>query len=440
MSNEEFIRRELDWLLQVILLRLKLYFDKVEDVGQIGEVAAQDTAGAEGPYPGFIVANGLGVEDRLYLALMLAPSLRPEIMDCFNVKNSTTGSRFVEFGCVDMDSRGVFPSLNTVLFLLAGGNLEARIPYIRHFTQHPVFSGSLFRRSTAGGIANGFVEPTVEFFDRFVLGRPFRPEFSSDFPAKLITTSRSWEDLVLDPKVMRQVEEIKLWLRYGDIVLDELALRGKVKDGYRALFYGPSGTGKTFTASLLGKVTGRDVYKVDLSLVVSKYIGETEKNLSNIFAQAEDRGWILFFDEADALFGKRSEIKDAHDRYANQEVSYLLQRVEDYRGLVILATNQKTNMDEAFTRRFQNVIRFPMPDAKTRMKLWKGSFSDRSILDKDIDLAEISAKYEMSGGAILNVVHFCSLMSVANGSRVITLETLKEGIVREFRKEGRFVD
>ena len=143
--------------------------------------------------------------------------------------------------------------------------------------------------------------------------------------------------------------------------MNDWGMAPKLRPGYRSLFYGPPGTGKTMTACLLGKSTGRDVYKVDLSLVVSKYIGETEKNLARVFDQAQHKGWILFFDEADALFGKRSETRDAHDRYANQEVSFLLQRIETFDGIAILASNQRENLDDAFTRRFESIIYFPMP-------------------------------------------------------------------------------
>ena len=132
------------------------------------------------------------------------------------------------------------------------------------------------------------------------------------------------------------------------------------------LFYGPPGTGKTLTAGLLGNELEIDVYKVDISMVVSKYIGETEKNLELLFARAADKGWILFFDEADALFGKRTGVRDAHDKYANQEVSFLLQRIEDFNGLIILATNMKNNIDDAFIRRFNSIIRFPLPNAEER--------------------------------------------------------------------------
>ena len=153
-------------------------------------------------------------------------------------------------------------------------------------------------------------------------------------------------------------------------------MAGRLRPGYRALFHGPPGTGKTLTATLLGKATRRDVYRVDLSTVVSKYIGETEKNLANLFDQARNRDWILFFDEADALFGKRTNVKDAHDRYANQEISYLLQRMEAYRGLAILATNMKGALDHAFLRRIRFLVEFPFPDAADRAEIWRHVFPD----------------------------------------------------------------
>src|SRR5206468_6990848 len=159
--------------------------------------------------------------------------------------------------------------------------------------------------------------------------------------------------------------ELESWLLYNEQLVNEWKMEDRLKKGYRTLFYGPTGTGKTFTAGLLGKQVKKDVYKIDLSMVVSKYIGETEKNLELLFARAEDKGWILFFDEADALFGKRTSVKDAHDKYANQEVSYLLQRIEDYNGLVILATNMKSNIDPAFIRRFNSIIHFSPPQARS---------------------------------------------------------------------------
>jgi SpoVK/Ycf46/Vps4 family AAA+-type ATPase len=211
----------------------------------------------------------------------------------------------------------------------------------------------------------------------------------------------------------------------------------KIKPGFRALFYGPSGTGKTLTATLLGKQFKKDVYRIDLSQVVSKYIGETEKNLERIFNKAERRDWILFFDEADALFGKRSNVQNAHDKYANQEVSYLLQRVEDFPGLIILASNFKGNIDQAFLRRFNSIIHFPMPNPEERHTIWKASVPPKAELAEDIDLSVIAGKYELSGSAILSVIHYASLQTICLEKNVISRSLIMEGIKREFEKEER---
>ena len=202
------------------------------------------------------------------------------------------------------------------------------------------------------------------------------------------------------------------------------------------MFYGPPGTGKTLTASLLGKITDRDVYKIDLSLMVSKYIGETEKNMAKVFDQAEHQDWILFFDEADALFGARTETKSSNDRFANQEVAYLLQRIEDFPGVVILASNLKDNIDSAFSRRFQSSIHFPMPGKAERKQLWEQSFSEAIPLDRSIELSAIAEKYPLSGGLMMNVIRYCTLMAVKNKEKSISPMYLEAGIRREMEKEG----
>jgi SpoVK/Ycf46/Vps4 family AAA+-type ATPase len=221
--------------------------------------------------------------------------------------------------------------------------------------------------------------------------------------------------------------------------MNDWGMNKKIKPGFRTLFYGPPGTGKTLTASLLGKSSGLDVYRIDLSMVVSKFIGETEKNLANVFDQAENKNWILFFDEADALFGKRTQTSSSNDRHANQEVSYLLQRVEDFPGVVILATNLKANLDDAFSRRFQSMIYFPIPGPEQRKRLWKQVFSEESTLEKDFDLDEIAIKYELAGGAIINVSRYSSMKALKRGSNIILKKDIIEGIRKEFGKEGKIV-
>ena len=174
---------------------------------------------------------------------------------------------------------------------------------------------------------------------------------------KLIETDKDWTDDALDPSIVEQLQSLVNWYKYRESPNNLFAK--KVGRSYRAVFYGSPDATKKIAAALVGKSLGQMVYEVDLSTIVSKYIGETEKNLENLFATAENKNWVLFFDEADALFGKRTDVKDSHDRFANLEVAYLMQRIEDYNGMVILASNTKSNIDPAFIRRFHAVIYFP---------------------------------------------------------------------------------
>ena len=276
----------------------------------------------------------------------------------------------------------------------------------------------------------------LELLTSGVIGKP---RFTIDFPAEHVETEMEWDDLVLHPKTLQQIKEIEHWITHNQTLLLDWGMKKRIKPGYRALFYGPPGTGKTLTATLLGKYTGKDVYRIDLSRVVSKYIGETEKNLSSLFDKAENKNWILFFDEADALFGKRTDIRDAHDKYANQEVAYLLQRIESYNGLVILATNQRGNIDDAFIRRFQTIIHFPMPGAEEREAIWRKAFPPQIETAPDIDWHQIASRYELTGAGITNVVHFCAVEVLQSKVYTLSLAQLESAIFREYIKEGKVV-
>ena len=280
------------------------------------------------------------------------------------------------------------------------------------------------------------LELSDEYLSFFTSGNAYKPDFSANFPAKRLSTKLDWTDLVLDPHVLGEVAEISAWLEHQNTIMDDWGLNKQLKKGYRSLFYGPPGTGKTLTACLLGKQMGLDVYRIDLSQVVSKFIGETEKNMANIFDQAENKNWILFFDEADALFGKRTATSDSKDRHSNQEVAYLLQRVEDFSGVVILATNLKANMDIAFTRRFQSIIYFPAPNIEQRFQLWENSFKTVKK-DKDVDFSLVANDFKITGGSIINILRYCSLNALRRGSDSIAMDDITEGIKKELRKEGK---
>ena len=441
--KDTFIEKELQWLADIIVVRLKLYFNQECNVGDIHQVVPSSADEApESAYARFVRSHQLDFDERLLLILAWVPYLKPQLLDCFQVKNTDTGQRFAEFGCVEAGREGgIRPTLATALFLLAADDVGTRLELASRFTRHSFFASSSFFQkdgmASAASFSDWVISPTEELLDQIVFGRAFVPSFSSRFPATLITTSRTWDELVLDELTMQQVDEIKMWVQYGEKIRTEWGLADKLKPGFRALFYGPSGSGKTFTATLIGKEVGKPVFSIDLSMVVSKYIGETEKNLAAVFQMAEDKDWILFFDEADALFGKRTNVKDSHDRYANQEVAYLLQRVENYRGLVILSTNQKANIDDAFARRFQMMVRFNMPDARERERLWRNTFSSQCVLEEGLDLRQVAEDYELSGGSILNVVQYCSLLAASRSENIIRRDDLTTGIRKEFAKVGK---
>lgn len=441
--KKDFIQRELDWCTEIVITRMQLYFNqecKYIHVREIKEPALDDDTSA---YCCFLREHGLSREERLTLIMACIPYLKPELMDCFQVKNTNTGERFSEFGCVSGSTNDEqIPTLTTVLWLIAGNDMEERLRLASQLINSKILRRTQILRAFSDHL-NSFstwrISLTRELLDMLLLNRPFIPDFSPEFPANRISTNRDWSELVLGDQTMAHVNEMKLWVKYGEKVRRDWGLESRIKPGYRALFYGPSGSGKTFTATLLGKEVGKEVFCIDLSMVVSKYIGETEKNLSRVFEVAENNDWILFFDEADALFGKRTNVKDSHDRYANQEVAYLLQRVENYRGLVILSTNFKTNIDDAFARRFQLMVQFHMPEPEQRERLWRETFSSSVTLEKEIDLSYISEEYELSGGSIVNIVQYCSLLAMSRGENIIRKDDLIEGIRKEYAKVGKVI-
>ncbi len=256
--------------------------------------------------------------------------------------------------------------------------------------------------------------------------------------ARSITPRASWEDLVLPESLLRQMKEILAQVRHRPQVFhgwgfEKKLLLGK---GIYILFVGPSGTGKTLAAEVLAQTLGRDLLKVDLSAIVSKYIGETEKNLQRVFEGAERSDAVLFFDEADALFGKRSEVKDAHDRYANIEINYLLQRLEEFEGIVILATNFAQNIDDAFSRRIQMSVEFPFPNEVSRLEIWRKHLPKEAPLADEVDLAFLASQFKITGGGIRNIVLNAAFLAAEEGG-AIGMEHLLQATRREYEKMGK---
>ncbi len=258
--------------------------------------------------------------------------------------------------------------------------------------------------------------------------------------ANKIVPRFQWEDIVLPEDPLALLREIINTVRGRPKVLDTWGVGQKLASsrGVTVLFSGPPGTGKTMAAEIIADELGLDLYKIDLSTVVSKYIGETEKNIERIFQEAERSNAILFFDEADALFGKRSEVRDSHDRYANIEISYLLQRMEAYDGVTILATNLRGNLDEAFTRRLQFAVNFPFPEAEDRRQIWQSLFPDDVPRAGDLDFDYLAEHFRLAGGNIRNIIVSAAYLAAADGNHV-TMAHLLHGTRRELQKMGRLV-
>lgn len=439
-ANAAALQAALQWFAKVLQVRMQRYFEEAD--GAHMDEPPPPATDDNSVFSQIIRHYKMSVSERLLLLLALCPHLQPQLLDIFYVKNSTYDRGFTEFGGIKGNQHGGFlPTGETAAFLLAANDLLQRLQLLQLFSPHHFFIRDnilkLVSPHTDEPMLSGALQITPEYLSYFTHGIPYQPHYSAQFPAKQIRTGLDWKDLVLDPHTLTEVEEIRTWIEHGNTLLRDWKMESRIKPGYRALFYGPPGTGKSFTACLLGKTFGLDVYRIDLSMIVSKYIGETEKNLAGVFDQAANKNWILFFDEADALFGKRSATNSSNDRYANQEVAYLLQRIEDFPGLVILATNLKANIDEAFGRRFQSMIYFPVPSPSQRQRLWQQSFPQDAELDAAISLEELARKHELAGGSIINVVQYSCLAALKRNSRTILLKDIHTGIRKEFSKEGK---
>ncbi len=442
-NKEEIISRppEFQYLEQIITFRLDQHFGNIPSETEPPPFPPLKKWSLH--LPDFMM-QALNKDEATILLIALAPHIQPDLFDHVIESKLQRSGDFREIGGIRGNNfRGFLPTGETVLFLLAGTDQKKRYKIQQMFHTDHFFAKQqmlwLEELSTGEPAMSGKIIMSQEYLELLTFGKITRPRFGIQFPAQLIETHMEWEDLVLPAETLNQIQDLQMWVRHGNALLHQWEMSRKLKPGYRVLFYGPPGTGKTLTASLLGKYTGKDVYKIDLSMVVSKFIGETEKNLASLFDKAKNKEWILFFDEADALFGKRTNVRDAHDKYANQEVSYLLQRTEDYPGLVILATNFKSNIDEAFTRRFQSHIYFPPPKYEERVLLWKKSFPLCIRLEEKIDIPAIARQYELTGAHIMNIVQHACLRSLSRQSEIILWEDLLEGIRKEYVKEGKII-
>jgi len=436
---DNYLISGLDYLQHYVRGRLKMHFTGAEPTPVTLDLPNELDGSA---FARFVRHARPSTAETILLLSALAPHIVSGFFDSIIHEFLTQGGEFPEFGGVKgQNHRGTLPTGETVMFLLAGSDAKARLALLPLFSE----DNFLFREKILSleSIRNG--EPALsgrllldaEFAEVFTTGKVGLPQLSMNFPAEHISTQMEWDDLVLPEGVWQQIRELESWVKHHDTLMRGWGMGRKLKPGYRVLFYGPPGTGKTLTSTLLGKYTGREVFRIDLSMVISKYIGETEKNLATLFDKAEHKNWILFFDEADAIFGKRTGVRDAHDKYANQEVSYLLQRIEMHSGLTILASNFKSNMDDAFIRRFNSIVYFPPPRQEERLLLLQKAFPPAISMEENVDLRSIAASYELTGSHIMNVVQYVCLAALEKGEYTVSNNDIIRGVKRELEKEGK---
>jgi len=419
------------WFNQILTVAIQHYFQQESEYSSLEQLSPPSNGWME------IVTSTQKItfQERIVVMLTLMPHVCPQILDIFFVQNKNFDRQYTEFGGWKGLSHGGFlPTGETAAFIIAGEDTDRRKSVIKYFQKdHWFYTKNILRLEGAGEgepFLSGQLRVSEEFLSQVLLDKEYKPDYNIGFPAKRITTELNWDDMVLDYQVAIELEEINAWISSGKTIMEDWGLSRILKAGYRSLFYGPPGTGKTLAATLLGKKNNMDVYRIDLSMIVSKYIGETEKNLARVFDLAENRNWILFFDEADALFGKRTSTNTSNDRHANQEVAYLLQRIEDFPGMIILATNLRSNIDEAFSRRFQSVIYFPMPTEELRAEIWRKMLKNwPGSVDEELIL--MAAETELSGGAITNVIRRCALSLVNQKDKSLNKSILNNALQKE---------
>ncbi|HTL81436.1 MAG TPA: ATP-binding protein [Bacteroidia bacterium] len=441
--NDKVLSVEYQWMDELFEKRLKENTEGGFRLAPLEKAGIPELLHSDGPFAHLVNRLQLSIAERILLLSALEPHFHPLLVTkrlSQIAEEAPIASKLFSY-YKDPFSNNYYPTLMSALFLCAGTDPDQW----RKYEQELIHHGKLFKeqiivprdtdhRERIGNRLNQLIDLAPEYVDYLLHGRKPRPDFGRSFPAKWISTNLTWDHLVINQITRDEITDVMDWVEFKNDVLDRS--ENKVNKSFPCLFYGPPGTGKSFTAKLIGKQYGKDVFRIDLSMIVSKYIGETEKNLSHLFDRAEGKDWILFFDEADALFGKRTGISDSKDKWANLEMSYLLQRMEEYEGLCILATNLKHNLDPAMTRRFQSMIHFPWPKPEERALIWKKTLPPGFEYASNISIQKL-AKYDFSGANIANVIKSSCVKAAKRGDFILRSEDISRFIKVEYAKENR---
>ncbi|MEZ4918556.1 MAG: ATP-binding protein [Saprospiraceae bacterium] len=430
-KNCASLDREFKWFSYALEARFTAYFTGIKE--ESNSSLPPDLERDSSLFARLLLRENVSPNARLALCLALAPHVKPRALDLFFNQNNQTGRSYTEFGGVQSNAHpGFLPTGETILFLLSKeGTIEERAALLNALEEELSYFMYVKKSEDTLPRMSGQLIVRKEILDLFVSQSYHNMEFSTDgiVPA----SNKGWEDLIVAPPVKEELDLIQTWLQLAPAMTELIGDPMYAQAGYRAFFYGPSGTGKTLAASLIVNSVGFELYRVDLSQLVSKYIGETEKNLQALFDHAKRNSWILFFDEADALFGKRTTVSSAHDRYANQEVSYIIGQLESFGGLSIFACHTPYYEESKFLRRCQSVVHFPMPDKEQRYLLWKKTFSGNWPISPDVDWEELASAYELSGGTMVRIRQRAFLLLQSREAKEITHGMLLECIRHELR-------
>lgn len=432
------VEEELSWLSQIVVFRLNKPDAKLD----FEDIAPPPRLNKESHYMAFIQKYEWGSTERLALALGMAAVYKPEILLPFTERFKETALQYRFGGNIRERSISFTPTVRTVWFLLSGNDpvLLQRYRHLLH-GKHRLFRDDILRflpATSSLALPHREFELDDRFLDHFI-GEPFpRLDSETDFPATLSETPLSFEDVVLTDKVKEELEDLTKFIRNRHKLRALGDIRKRLKTSYVVIFSGDPGTGKTITARTIGKKYGMPVYIVNLSRIVSKYIGETEKNLERVFDRFDGQDCILFFDEADALFGKRTEVKDSKDRYANQEVAFLLQKIEAFEGIVILATNVndvQQSFDKAFQRRIRRQIKFEFPTESERILLWDKALPVPFEFEDGL-AQQLARNYQLTGSNIHNVISDVIIEALDRETETITFNMIEPYLKTEFQKRG----
>lgn len=435
------IESELKWLDYIINSRLSDVVEEVPIAEQLPKFNDTTT-----PYVDFIRSNELGVADRVLLLVALAYRFDRQLFaDKVRHEDPSQTNEFIKKLGLAFNHQTNFyhPTVRTVAKILAGNDHQEEIAYLFHFDQNSrlikekvIVLESITDKHDS--VHNMIISLDPAYLSHFYYGAEFRLDQLQDFMADKLETTKTFEDLVLNRETAKSMMPLIDYIKTKDKFFGQTATGQKIKEGFVVMFHGYPGTGKTYTASVLGNQYNLPVYHVDLAGLVSKYIGETSKNLKNIFDRLQNEDCILFFDEADSVFGKRTQVKESKDRYSNQEVSYLLQAIEKFKGIVILSTNYSDNIDMAFRRRIHVMVDFRPPDEGARLKLWKYYFPKEDFTYEPANLLEkLAKKYSVTGANIANTVKLVCLEAGNNGDNVVLEEMMDRHLSAEYYKDGR---